>query len=430
MAVVRFINYKPAVVYCNDGEVNEIAHKDPSGVDKVIYGFPQLYWSDGSPWDVGNFWLSTFTMQVVHGGMDLATLVSLAYCLRHYMAFLEREKISWLSFPLIQDRRCLFQYHSELQALRKAGDISLSSAKGRSKAVIRLYKAVVDYHLLTISPDIFEDVTQVSQVANISGLERTLAVSKEQLKVRGSKDSMLKVEDGLIPLGYEDQALVLDIAYEHCSPEVYLMLILGFYTGMRLGTICDLKLLTLKHAKLSEDGSYYSLSVGPAVRYAPVATKGGVTGEVSVPAVVYDMLISYVKSPRRLLRAAKVETKGAENLIFINKNGRSYCRPGKDRSSTVNDEISRVRAVALCRGVSLRFKFHETRATFGTNFVVENLKQPNAQLNSVIGVLRGLMLHKSEKTTMTYIRYVQNHKERAKWSSVYFRKCEELRRKW
>ncbi|QXI32037.1 site-specific integrase [Pseudomonas promysalinigenes] len=430
MATVSFINYRPAEVSVQSGEVVEVAYKVSKSRGGVIYGLPQLYWSNGSPWEVANFWLATFYTQVMLGGTALETIVSLAYCLRHYMAFLERMRLSWMFFPLIQARRCLFLYHDELQALKKQGAISYSSARGRSKAVIRFYKAVTDYKLLSISPDIFDDVTLRSQIEALPGLERTLAVSKEQLKIRGGKDSMLKVEDGLTPLNYQDQALVLDIAYEYCSPEVYLMLVLGFYTGMRLGTICDLKLLTLKYARLSDDGSYYSLSVGPTVKYAPVSTKFGVSGEVSMPAYVYHMLISYVGSQRRLLRASKAEVSGVEQLIFISKSGRSYCRPGRDRSSSVNVEMSKLRQIALQRGVSLKFNFHESRATFGTNFVMENLKIPGARLDSIVGVLRDLMLHKSEKTTMTYIKYVQDHKDRAKWQSIYFRKCEELRRKW
>ncbi|MES3708623.1 hypothetical protein QC590_10305 [Pseudomonas putida] len=430
MAVVRFINYKPAVIYFYEGQVVEVPHKAATGGEVYICGFPQLYWADGSPWDVANFWLSTFSMQVMRGGIDVATVVSLAYCLRHYMSFLERSRISWMSFPLIQERRCLFQYHSELQALRKKGAISHTSAKGRSKAVIRLYSAIFNYRLLSIPPDIFEDVTLEMQVANVSGLERTLAVSAEQLKVRGRRDDMLKVEDGLIPLNHEDQALVLDIAFEHSSPEVYLMLVLGFYTGMRLGTICDLKLSTLKHATLSEGTNCYSISVGPAARPAPVATKFGVNGKILVPVPVYEMLRSYALSPRRLSRASKTMDRGINELLFLNKNGRSYCRPGRDRSSSVNDEMSKIRKVALSRGVNLRFKFHESRATFGTNFVMENAKMPDVRLDSVVGVLRGLMLHKSERATMTYIKYVQDLKDRAKWSGVYFRKCEELRGKW
>ena len=433
MASVKFVNYKPEVIYVQGGEVIEIPHKvnrsktSPSG---VILGFPQLYWSNGKPWDSGNLWLVTFCLQVMRGGLTLEALVSRAYLLRGYMEFLELEGMTWFHFPLVnQDTRCLFHYCNELQGRYKRGEISFRVAKARLKSATNFYRFVLEYRLFSVGGEIFDGLSLADKVSNLAGLERTIAVSKEQLKIRGARDIIPRVEDGLIPLGYEAQDLILEIAYDHCSPEVYLMLVLGFYTGMRLGTICDLKLLTLKYARPAGNGSYYSLSVGPSVGYAPVATKFGVNGEISIPTHVYDLVCSYVRSTRRLKRAARVSN-GDEQLVFLNKNGRSYCRKGRGRSSSVNSEMMNIRDIARQRGIPLRFKFHQTRATFGTNFVMENLDRPGVSLKAVIGMLRDMLLHKSERATMTYIKYVQDQGVKEKWAGELFRRCNELRGKW
>lgn len=432
MAVVKFVNYKPADVYVQNGVVIEVPHRAGLGKaasDVTIKGFPQVYWSNGSVWEVASFWLSTFSSQVMRGAMSLDTLVGLAYCLSHYMNFLEREGLHWLAFPLSQNRRCVFQYQLELQGELKKGNLSFTSGKARLKAVIRFYRALADYLLVSQPISVFEGLSLEDRIANIAGLERTLAVSNEQLKLRGNRNIMGRVEDGLLPVNFETQKLILKIAYESASPEVYLMLVLGFYTGMRLGTICDLKLLTFRHARASEDGGFYYLSVGPSVSYAPVATKFGVNGEVPIPAYLYEMVRSYTKCSRRLRRLSKV-IDADKQLVFLNKNGKSYCRKGQGSSSTVNNELLKIRRIARSQAYELSFKFHQSRATFGTDFVLSNLDKPGVSLKSVIGTLKDVLLHKSEKATMTYIRFVQDHKAKAKWADEFFRRSVELREKW
>ena len=45
-----------------------------------------------------------------------------------------------------------------------------------------------------------------------------------------------------------DRDAILDFAKQNASSELYLMLALGFFTGMRLGTICDLRIDTLEQS--------------------------------------------------------------------------------------------------------------------------------------------------------------------------------------
>lgn len=432
MADVIFVNYKPADVYVHGDKIVEIPHRSPpdqGGGDVTICGFPQIYWSNGQAWDEANFWLATFYRAVIRGAMDLETIVGLAFCLRHYAEFLERERLSWMAFPMIESQRCIFQYLDELQGQVNKSLAAYSSSKARINVAVRFYKAVLSYKLLSFSSDAFADLPLSIKVANYAGLVRSMDASAERLKLRGSKDIMGKVEDGLVPVSYDVQDMILNIAYDNCPAEIYLMLIVGFYTGMRLSTICGLKLLTLRYARPSEDKSFYYLAVGPSVKYAPVATKFSVSGEVPIPKQVYDMLKSYAQSYRRLLRSAKA-VGDDKQLILLNTNGRSYCRKGRGSSSSVNNQMSMIRKVARAQGVPLDFKFHQTRATFGTNFVQENLDRPGVSLKSVIGTLKGVLLHRSEKATMSYIRFVQNHKAKEKWADTFFRRSVELRTKW
>lgn len=56
------------------------------------------------------------------------------------------------------------------------------------------------------------------------------------------------MESGLPPVSAVDRDAILDFAKQNASSELYLMLALGFFTGMRLGTICDLRIDTLEQS--------------------------------------------------------------------------------------------------------------------------------------------------------------------------------------
>ena len=432
MASLKFIEYSPArMLVCKTSTVEIVGYpfstREQSTV--VIKGFPQVYFSDGKPWDVANLWAASQHHEIASGGKKITTLVSSMYALRDLTEFLERAALEWTYFPTAKAERVLLRYHGDLSGRVRRGELKIKTARHRIRKAFGLYKWVHESDFFTSKSNFFDDLTLALKVENFSGLKRTIEAGVKDLRIKGGSSLANTVEGGLIPLNMDTQSYILDLAYECSSTETYLMLALGFYTGMRIGSISDLKLLTFKHARLSEDGKSYYLSIGPGVKYAPVATKFDVTGEVAIPAHLYDLVNSYIGSMRRLLRAKKANVDD-RRLVFINKNGRSYCRKDSASSNTVNVDISKLRDISLRRGRKLDFKFHQSRATFGTQFVLDNLSRPDVTLVSVVGTLKGLMLHLHEQTTMTYIKFVQDHRAKAAWSNEFTRRSKELRVKW
>ncbi|MDP1045416.1 site-specific integrase, partial [Klebsiella pneumoniae] len=76
----------------------------------------------------------------------------------------------------------------------------------------------------------------------------TIIVQSSELSIKNRKANALRLEDGLLPVSADDRDIILEYAAEHASWELYLLLTLGFYTGMRLGTLCDLKVSSLERA--------------------------------------------------------------------------------------------------------------------------------------------------------------------------------------
>ncbi len=432
MSSLEFIDYSPErILVCGITTTDLVGQPFPvpNQSTSVIDGFPQVYLSAGESWDVANLWAASQRHSIANGGKKKTTLVSSMYALRDLADFLSRVNLPWFYFPNAKEERVLFRYHGDLTGRIRRGEIKVKTAKKCMRAAIQLYKWVHESNFFTSKSEFFEDLTLAAKVESFSGLKRTIENGLQDLRIKSAGSLGSTVEGGLIPLDMETQSYVLDLAFECSSPEIYLMLALGFYTGMRIGSISDLKLLTFKHAKLAEDGKSYYLSIGPGVKYAPVATKFGVTGQVAIPVHLYKLVNSYIGSMRRLLRVGKARIDD-RRLVFLNMNGRSYCRKGGDSSNTVNVDIARLRRISLRRGRKLEFKFHQARATFGTQFVLDNLDRPDVSLMSVIGTLKGLMLHVHEQTTMTYIKFVQDHKAKASWSNEFTRRSKELRVKW
>lgn len=206
-----------------------------------------------------------------------------------------------------------------------------------------------------------------------------------------------------------DRDAILDFASENSTPELYLMLALGFFTGMRLGSICDLKIQTLERATPdpSAEGLLH-LAIGPGA-VPPVHTKFGVTGQVWIPEALRDELLEYAQGGRRMERETKASPENRD-LLFLTRFGNTYSRRGTNQSSAVNVEMSEFRTRGVKAGLQVlrKFRFHQSRCTFGTELARLGLSTC-ADVAIAIGMVSDALLHSpsSEATTFKYIRFVQ-----------------------
>ena len=96
------------------------------------------------------------------------------------------------------------------------------------------------------------------------GFNRTITVKPTDLAIKNRKAPGDRLEDGLLPVSATHREAILDFAKEHASEELFLILTLGFFTGIRLGTLADLKIQTLERAAPDPASpDLYRLAVGP-----------------------------------------------------------------------------------------------------------------------------------------------------------------------
>jgi len=125
-----------------------------------------------------------------------------------------------------------------------------------------------------------------------------------------------------------------------------------------------------------------------------------------VPLAVLQDLKRYAFSTRRLLREAKANAED-KGLLFLTKSGSAYTVETVDRLVYV----MRKKAVSFGLHFMHRFKFHQSRATFGT-WLMQLLLNAGSKTDAIC-MVRDAMLHKDEKTTLGYIKFLENSRAKA-----------------
>lgn len=372
----------------------------------VIEGLPQIFWEDGSPWREANLWAME---RVTNGEAILKTVSSNLNGLLNYAKFLESRMLQWFEFPSRKADRCLVQYRGALIKARDAGHISPATASEYMRNCISFYRWVKRRGLLSPRLPLWQDKRFLIKYFDQVGFERTLAGTTTDLGIPNRKRIGITLEGGLLPVSPSDRDIILDFAKRNASPELYLMLALGFFTGMRLGTICDLRIDTLERAIPDPSAKgLLRISLGPGAS-PPVHTKFGVTGQVWIPESLCSEVLEYAKDLRRLTREVSAAGEN-RNLVFLTRFGNHFGRHNSDQSSAVNVEMSSFRKSGIAAGIKAlrKFRFHQSRCTFGTE--IARLALENCvDVAIVIATVSNALLHgpNSEATTFKYIKFVQ-----------------------
>lgn len=402
MATVEHIHFSPHDLSVNDRLVSYSLNSSRV----VIKGLPQLFWEGGLPWREANLWAME---RVTNGEAILRTVSSNLNGLLNYAKFLEGRELQWFEFPSRKADRCLVQYRGALIKARDAGHISPATASEYMRNCISFYRWVRRRGLLSPILPLWKDKRFLIKYFDQVGFERTLAGTTTDLGIPNRQRIGMTLEGGLLPVSSSDRDAILDFAKRNASPELYLMLALGFFTGMRLGTICDLRIDTLEHAIPDPSAKgLLRISVGPGAS-PPVHTKFGVTGQVWIPESLCSEILEYSKGVRRLTREACAAGED-QDLVFVTRFGNPFGRRNSDQSSAVNVEMSSLRKLGIAAGIKAlrKFRFHQSRCTFGTELATLSLANC-ADVAIVIATVSNALLHgrNSEATTFKYIKFVQ-----------------------
>jgi len=385
--------------------------RDPSGEwihdssKKTLKGLPQIFFDNGEPWAAAN--LYAFSKL----NISIKTVLSNMSHLKAYASWLEAKQLDWRHFPNKKRDRCLFRYRGNLIDQRTTGAISPSTTTNRMNAIIHFYRwAKANGHIER--QKLWEDRTKAVRFYTTAGFARTLAVLSSELSIPNRKCNSTNLEDGLIPLTLANRDILLHFLDDHGMKELYMMMLVGFYTGARSETIRTLRLSSLENTVDDPLTSEIKrIPVGPPTK---VKTKFNVSGSLLMPKPLLHQLEIYSTDIRRLTRQAKSSRENT-TLLFLTNRGNPY----SDTSFT--KLLSRLRYQLKDAGYSQfdDFKFHQTRATYGTHLMKFAMDELPNQTDAIVFV-RDAMLHKNEATTWKYIKFIENQPIKEKLADEFF----------
>jgi integrase len=384
----------------------------------VVKGFPILRWATGALWDEANIWLAGIAQSIPVKDVSIKTIRSLAYALLTFMRFVELGDRAWNYLPMIPADRTINRYRKHLIDLRNDHEIAASTTSAKMSVVLRLFRWAQANEI--ISPLPFERATKkVLKIPDRYGRDMTISIDFSNLSIPNRKASVDRLEDGLMPVSREYRDDLLEFANTQMSREFYLMLRVAFESGLRIESICDLKLKTIEWAMRDQfETSIYWLQVGPDVDGAPVSTKYRVNGTVMITADLLQDLKEYATSSRRILREGRTPPQN-RSLLFITGMGNSYGRRENMDGSAINSLVYDMKQKATMSGLNFDdFHFHRARATFGVSIVQCGI-DCGIRLSDVIPFARDCMLHRHVETTMLYVKFLQNSKIKEKYANEF-----------
>ncbi len=398
--------------------------KDKKLVFKVrpgrVDGFPVIFWKTGQPWGEANDYLYSRADLVLSADLDVRTLHHECTALHAYANWLEETETDWRHWPIKRSERCLVRYRGALVNRAEAGTLERSTAAARIRVVLNFYRWGLVAGLIRHAE--LEMAEKTIRLYDSQGFPYPKRIVSSALAISNPSPSGAadrRLEDGAWPVSAAKQGEILRLAKEHASIELYYMLWLGFNTGMRLGSIADLKIQTLEKAEAIEGSEQVlMLSIGPAAN-PPVATKFGKSGRTIIAAQLRDELLEYANSRRRMQRERLARPQD-KDVLFLTATGRRFAAVGLNRSSIVNSAMATLRRVARVQGVDMEgFRFHCTRASFATSFAEIGVQL--GRIREAVAFLMEVLLHAQEATTWRYIRFVQDRKERAQLADRFTR---------
>lgn len=403
MARLEFIRYVPHQPEIASRAVNWVRVPSIRPVERL----PQVFWADGKPWREVNFWALEMGR---NRDVKIKTVHSLLEHLHKYANWLEQEEIDWRHFPQTKADRVLVRYRGALIDARDRGLLSPSTTTARMNAVIRFYRCAAGRHLINRNAPKWQDKSVVLRYFDTAGFKRTMSRVTTDISIPNRARPGLRLEDGLLPLTKQHMTELLQFAKENVSEELFLMLLVGCFTGARLGTITTLRVQTLDNAVRDPMApGMWMFPVGPGTG---IATKFDVNGHLMIPDQVMTILKAYATSRRHLDRVIKA-TDANKSYLFLTRHNNPY------KVATVDREMVDLRRAGQACGMKFieKFKFHQTRATYGTWLMSICLE--NASVKAAIEFVKLAMHHKNESTTFGYITFIEHTKAKIEVANAF-----------
>lgn len=375
---------------------------------------PQVFFANGEPWKSVNYYVLQLYQSFQWS--SLKTVLSQINHLNAYSIWLKNNNIDWKQFPVTEKNRCIYIYRGFLIEQRNSGGLAASTVKHRINAVINFYKWLYENKLHTTK--IWRDDSEEFNELDKPNFERTIETSLRKLYIPNRKRVGSCLEDGVVPITSKSRSILINELFNSGKIELYLMHKIAFYTGARSETIRTMQISSLENVivdknknKNKNKNEIVYMRVGPPTK---VKTKFDVQGFLIFPSILIKELLEYAYSIRRLTRR-ELTTDNNKTYLFLTSRGNPYSE------TSFTKEISDMRGFLIKRGHPefSHFKFHQTRATYGSMLMQFALNAYPGTATAV-GFVRNAMLHKHESTTWKYVKFLESESIKEKLADEFF----------
>jgi len=403
MAWLEYLDYVPHLPEVDSGTI----HWRPDSIVRPIVDLPQVFWRDGTPWREVNLWALELGR---NREVELKSIGSLIAHLNQYANWLESEQCDWRHFPQTKAHRVLVRYRGVLIDYRDRGRMSPSTVTARMNAVIRFYRYAAVRNFINQDAPKWHDKPVVLRYFDTAGFERTMSRITTDISIPNRARHGFRLEDGLLPLTKQHMTELLQFSKENAAEELYLMLLVGCFTGARIGTITTLSVTALNNAV--RDAMVPGMWVIPVGPGTGIDTKYDVSGHLMIPDQLMTTLKAYATSRRHLDRVIKA-IDAHKSFLFLTRNSNPYNAAAVDRGMVELRRIGRASGLNFLH----KFKFHQTRATYGTWLAMICLE--NVSVKATIEFVKRAMHHKNESTTFRYINFIEHTNAKIEVANAY-----------
>lgn len=403
MANLEYVNFTPLREVIEQGALTW----EPDKLARAIPKLPQLFWANGAGWAEANFWALE---RATHFKGDIETVKALMKHLYAYASFLEEHQLDWRHFPMRLADRAIVRFRGHLIEQIDRGNLASSTARARMAAIIQFYRHADVHGFVSRESPMWVDRSVVIPYFDSVGFKRAMVRVTTDIAIQNKSRPGITLEDGLTPLHTEHMEQLLRFTANEKQEELHLMLLTGFFTGARIETITTLSIANLEKALPDPFmKGFFLLRVGPGTG---VATKFNVEGNLLVPDFLLTRLKAYAYSPRRLLRESKA-AEAHRSTLFLTKHFSCYTQ------GSISRLMTNLRRATLKAGMKFmeRFKFHQSRATYGT-WLMQLALSVTSEANA-IELVKNAMLHKHESITFRYIRFLGASKGKAEAAEAF-----------
>jgi len=441
--IKRLDLYEPASEERHDAECIVVNHRGRSVryakyrnhdfPDEYFFHYPILIDPDGSPWPEANRYLLSRLCGILVA--KHRTLESIANDLANFRQWLFDEGVDFLNVPKRQRARPTYRYCGYLHDEVRMARIKPSTAKRRICSVQGFYRWLqmdgkeFDFPLWQENAGslYFKDKRGFGHHKSITSTDLSRSFRIPPVRMEYSE----YIEDGgkLRPLPKEEQIALVESLRRIGNIEMFLSFMFALMTGARLQTVFTLR-RTHFSSWLPEGERQYRLKVGAGTL---INTKNGKRMTLFVPAWLYRRIQVYMNCERcqaRVRRSPHVYESDDLQYVFLTRSGKPYYMADNDpfsflyrsppRGNSITQFIrQQLKPDLLAHGHSFEIRFHDLRATFGMNLLVNKLpleavgsgaSMNNPEMLHLLMYVRERMGHSQLSTTELYLKYRQRYK--------------------